>query len=124
MQAASSGLQEHDKELFNVIAAQTVQVGFAELIDAVEVNDRVPIFKRYPDLRRVIALAVYQAIRDVIVLAVKRSAALAVRTTAELIKKDFVVDPDANKMKNAAANMVQDLTTKLAMVYSKEPLRT
>ena len=49
--------------------------------------------------------------------------AIAAVSTRELVTKDFAVESDENKMRNAAHLMAQNLAGSLAMVTCKEPLR-
>ena len=44
-------------------------------------------------------------------------------TTRELIKKDFAMEPDETKMRQAAHLMVSNLSGSLALVTCREPLR-
>ena len=68
-------------------------------------------------------LKVDRAIRDIIQPVVERSVTIGVMTTRELIKKDFAMEPDETKMRQAAHLMVSNLSGSLALVTCREPLR-
>lgn len=54
---------------------------------------------------------------------VERSVAIACTTTKELVTKDFAMEPDAQRLQNAAHLMVSSLSGSLAIVTCKEPLK-
>jgi CCR4-NOT transcription complex subunit 1 len=82
-----------------------------------------PLFLQQPALKRFIATSIDRAIRDLFQAVVERSAKIACITTREMILKDFAMEPDEQKMRNAANTMVQNLASHLALVASKDPLR-
>jgi len=82
-----------------------------------------PLFAMQPALKRFIGMSIDRAIRDLFQAVVERSAKIACITTREMILKDFAMEPDEQKMRNAANIMVQNLASHLALVACKDPLR-
>ncbi|KAH9886539.1 CCR4-Not complex component, Not1-domain-containing protein [Xylariomycetidae sp. FL2044] len=67
--------------------------------------------------------AVTKALHDIINPVVDRSVTIAAISTQQMIHKDFATEPDENKLRTAAINMVKATAGSLALVTSKEPLR-
>ncbi|KAJ3572937.1 hypothetical protein NPX13_g4877 [Xylaria arbuscula] len=67
--------------------------------------------------------AVTKALHDIIQPVVDRSVTIAAISTQQMIHKDFATEPDENKLRTAAINMVKATAGSLAQVTSKEPLR-
>ncbi|KAI0420779.1 Not1-domain-containing protein [Xylaria grammica] len=67
--------------------------------------------------------AVTKALHDIIQPVVDRSVTIAAISTQQMIHKDFATEPDENRLRTAAINMVKATAGSLAQVTSKEPLR-
>ncbi|CAG8737472.1 1769_t:CDS:2, partial [Acaulospora colombiana] len=89
----------------------------------ITINPNLPSFYNQPLMRRFVHLAIDKAIREIITPVVERSVTIAGISTRELIVKDFAMEPNEEKMRNAAHLMVQNLAGSLALVTCKEPLR-
>ncbi|GJN71949.1 hypothetical protein PLIIFM63780_005713 [Purpureocillium lilacinum] len=74
-------------------------------------------------LHEIVRSALTRALQDIIQPVVDRSITIAAISTVQMVRKDFVSEPDENKMRNAAVNMVKSTAGSLALVTSKEPLR-
>lgn len=74
-------------------------------------------------LRQVVHGAVRRAIVEIIAPVVERSVTIATIATQNLIRKDFVREPDEERIRKAAQQMVRQLSGSLALVTCKEPLR-
>ncbi|KAI0009196.1 Not1-domain-containing protein [Xylariaceae sp. FL0662B] len=74
-------------------------------------------------LHDIVRNAVTKALQDIIQPVVDRSVTIAAISTAQMIRKDFATEPDENKLRTAAINMVKATAGSLAQVTSKEPLR-
>ncbi|CAG8526473.1 8493_t:CDS:10 [Ambispora leptoticha] len=83
----------------------------------------IPLFANQPGLRKLVNLTIERAIQEIIGPVVERSVTIACISTKELILKDFAMEPNEEKMRNAAHIMVQNLAGSLALVTCKEPLR-
>ena len=75
-------------------------------------------------LKRSVPVAVDRAIREIIQPVVERSVNIACITTKEIVVKDFAMESDENKMREAAQLMVANLSGSLALVTCREPLRS
>jgi CCR4-NOT transcription complex subunit 1 len=87
------------------------------------INENLLLFQQTPSLKRVVPVAVDRAIRDIIQPVVERSVTIGVMTTRELVIKDFAMEPDETKLRQAAHLMVSNLAGSLALVTCREPLR-
>ncbi|KAK4229467.1 CCR4-Not complex component, Not1-domain-containing protein [Podospora fimiseda] len=74
-------------------------------------------------LHDIINQALTRALQDIIQPVVDRSVTIAAISTHQMVKKDFATEPDENKLRTAAFNMVKSTAGSLALVTSKEPLR-
>ncbi|EEP82491.1 conserved hypothetical protein [Uncinocarpus reesii 1704] len=74
-------------------------------------------------LRQIVHTAVERAIAEIIAPVVERSITIASISTAQLILKDFAMEPDEEKVRHAAGAMVRALAGSLAVVTCKEPLK-
>lgn len=75
------------------------------------------------ELRRLIAVAVDSAMRDIIIPVIERSVTIALVATRELVLKDFCMENDEMKLQNAANSIIKSLAGSLALVTSREPFR-
>jgi CCR4-NOT transcription complex subunit 1 len=74
-------------------------------------------------LRHIFSTAAHQAITEIIYPVVERSVTIAAIAAGQLVVKDFAMEPDENKFRNAAHQVVKHLSGCLAMVTCREPLR-
>jgi CCR4-NOT transcription complex subunit 1 len=74
-------------------------------------------------LRQIVQTAVQRAIAEIISPVVERSVTIASISTAQLILKDFAMEPDEERVRESAETMVKSLAGSLALVTCKEPLR-
>ncbi|KAF2191169.1 Not1-domain-containing protein [Zopfia rhizophila CBS 207.26] len=74
-------------------------------------------------LRKIFLSAAQQAIQEIIAPVVERSVTIAAISTSQLVNKDFAMEPDENKLREAAHTVVKSLSGALALVTCKEPLR-
>ncbi|TPX18086.1 uncharacterized protein E0L32_011856 [Thyridium curvatum] len=74
-------------------------------------------------LHEIVRSALTRALQDIIQPVVDRSVAIAAIATQQMIHKDFATEPDENRVRTAAINMVKHTAGSLALVTSKEPLR-
>ena len=104
-------------------AEQRPDIILNTLSQYVAIANNIPLFTMYTHLKRLVPTAIDRAIREIISPVVERSVTIACVTTRELIIKDFACEPFEDKMRLAAHQMVQSLTSSLALVTCKEPLR-
>lgn len=74
-------------------------------------------------LHEIVRQALTRALQDIIQPVVDRSVTIAAISTHQMIRKDFATEPDENRVRTAAINMVKSTAGSLALVTSKEPLR-
>ncbi|KAF4504662.1 hypothetical protein G6O67_008087 [Ophiocordyceps sinensis] len=74
-------------------------------------------------LHEIVRTALTRALQDIIQPVVDRSITIAAISTVQMIRKDFVSEPDENRLRTSAVNMVKATAGSLALVTSKEPLR-
>ncbi|PHH66576.1 hypothetical protein CDD81_7051 [Ophiocordyceps australis] len=74
-------------------------------------------------LHEIVQSALTRALTDIIQPVVDRSITIAAISTGQMVRKDFVSEPDENRVRASAINMVKATAGSLALVTSKEPLR-
>lgn len=74
-------------------------------------------------LHEIVRTALSRALTDIIQPVVDRSVTIAAISTQQMIHKDFAIEPDENRLRACAINMVKATAGSLALVTSKEPLR-
>ncbi|TVY75660.1 General negative regulator of transcription subunit [Lachnellula suecica] len=75
-------------------------------------------------LHEILRQAINRAVHEIIAPVVERSVTIAAISTAQMIHKDFATEPDEKRVESAAINMVRKTAGSLALVTSKEPLRS
>lgn len=75
------------------------------------------------DVNSLLQEAVCNAIEDILQPVVDRSVLIALKTTRELVLKDFACDGNIQRFMEAANQIVQNLAGSLALVTCREPLR-
>ncbi|KAF6795366.1 CCR4-NOT transcription complex subunit [Colletotrichum sojae] len=101
-----------------VIAASIPDLG--PLIHIPPTNEMVVTATR---LHEIVRTALTRALQDIIQPVVDRSVTIAAISTQQMIHKDFATEPDENRVRTSAINMVKATAGSLALVTSKEPLR-
>ncbi|KAL3420789.1 CCR4-NOT transcription complex subunit [Phlyctema vagabunda] len=74
-------------------------------------------------LQEIMRSAITRAVHEIISPVVERSVTIAAISTAQMIHKDFATEPNEQRVRAAAINMVKKTAGSLALVTSKEPLR-
>lgn len=74
-------------------------------------------------LHEIVRTALSRALAEIIQPVVDRSVTIAAISTQQMIHKDFAIEPDENRVRACAINMVKATAGSLALVTSKEPLR-
>jgi CCR4-NOT transcription complex subunit 1 len=115
---ALAALEENDDK--NAALEQTVIPNLAAFVN---INASLEYFAVNPNQRRLVAIAVDRAIREIIQPVVERSVSIANVTTKMLVLKDFCSEPNEQLLRNGAHLMVSNLAGSLALVTCKEPLR-
>ncbi|GAB5590858.1 CCR4-NOT core subunit cdc39 [Umbelopsis nana] len=87
-------------------------------------NPALAIFNGQNAIKMSIANIVSEVLREIGEPVIARSSSVAALSTKELICKDFTSEPDENSLRAAGDAMVRNLAGNLAIVTSKEPVRS
>ena len=82
----------------------------------------INLFQTNPELIHLITLGVDKAVTKIIQPIVDRTATIARITTRELIVKDFAMEPDGSKMREAGQNLASYLAKHLSNINSRDVL--
>lgn len=115
--AAASAEEGDDKSL------QLEQTVIPNLASFINISASIEYFVANPAQRRIVAIAVDKAIREIIQPVVERSVTISNMTTKQLVLKDFCSEPNEQLLRNGAHLMISNLAGSLALVTCKEPLR-
>lgn len=74
-------------------------------------------------LRQMVNGAIRRAVLEIIAPVVERSVTIATIATQNLIRKDFALESDEDRVRKASWQMAEQLSGSLALVTCKEPLR-
>ncbi|KAI8970255.1 CCR4-Not complex component, Not1-domain-containing protein [Mycotypha africana] len=121
--AAAGGnplLQNADTEPSTI---NDIPINIPNLAPYIAFNPQIALFNNHPAAKRLVLQAFTDSVREIIGPVVERAVAIAVVSTRDLVLKDFVMENNENKMRDAAHLMAQNLSASLAMVTSREPLR-
>ncbi|XP_071824170.1 CCR4-NOT transcription complex subunit 1-like isoform X2 [Apostichopus japonicus] len=86
------------------------------------INSQLALFQNHPQLRSCVRPAIDRAVSELVHPVVDRSIKIALTTCEQIIKKDFALDPEETRMRQAAHHMVRNLTAGMAMITCREPL--
>lgn len=64
------------------------------------------------------------SVQEIVGAVIERSIKIAITTAEHIIKKDFALDPDECRMRNATHHMVRNLTAAMAMITCRDYLAT
>ena len=92
----------------------------AALLSHCAVNPTLPLFLAHPNLKQYVRTAVEKSIQDLLIPVVDRSIKYTVNACESIIKKDFALDPDENRMRAGAHHMMRYLTAGMAMITSRD----
>ncbi|EMD38674.1 hypothetical protein CERSUDRAFT_82953 [Gelatoporia subvermispora B] len=96
----------------------------ASVIPLVTISPQLAPLNTTPAFKRAVQMALDRAVREIILPVVERSVTIAGISTRELVAKDFVTEPNEEKLRKAGHLMAQKLAGSLALVTCKEPLRS
>ncbi|KAK2591660.1 CCR4-NOT core subunit cdc39 [Conoideocrella luteorostrata] len=105
------------------ISAQAVAATIPDLGPLITIPPTNEMVVSTTRLHDIVRNALTRALQDIIQPVVDRSVTIAAISTAQMIRKDFVTEPDENRVRTCAVNMVKATAGSLALVTSKEPLR-
>ncbi|GAP91290.1 putative CCR4-Not complex component [Rosellinia necatrix] len=105
------------------LSPQSLPVSVPEVSSLLSIPPTNEMVVNTARLHDMVRSAVTKALNDIIQPVVDRSVTIAAISTQQMIHKDFATEPDENKLRTAAINMVKATAGSLAQVTSKEPLR-
>lgn len=82
----------------------------------------IPFLHANPGIKHIVITAVERTITDWLQPVVDRSIRIACATTEQIIRKDFALDADENRMRTAAHQMVRNLAAGMAMITGKDEI--
>jgi len=92
------------------------------LVPHITVDNRLPLLKEHPELTQLIKLAIEKSVQEWISPVIERAIKIAITTCEQIVKKDFSLDFDENRMRVAAHHMVRNLTAGMAMITCRDHL--
>ncbi|KAL3275904.1 hypothetical protein HHI36_020639 [Cryptolaemus montrouzieri] len=98
--------------------------GMAAIHTHAVINQNILMFQTTPQLKSVVKPAIERAVQEWIVPVVDRSIKIALQTCEQIIRKDFALDHDENRMRMAAHCMVRNLTAGMVMITCRDQLLT
>ncbi|XP_065578848.1 CCR4-NOT transcription complex subunit 1-like isoform X2 [Artemia franciscana] len=96
----------------------------ANLAQFITINTNVVLFQANPQLKEFVKPAVERAIQEWIQPVIERSLKIALTTCEQIIRKDFALDPEEQRMRICAHSMTRHLVAGTAMISCREQLLT
>lgn len=96
--------------------------GMQALQTHILINPSIILFQTQPHLKPLVRTAVERAVQEWLLPVVERSIKIALQTCENIIRKDFALDPDENRMRLGAHYMVRNLTASMAMITCRDQL--
>ncbi|KRX58418.1 CCR4-NOT transcription complex subunit 1 [Trichinella sp. T9] len=95
---------------------------FNTLLSCIMINPSIELFHLYPDMKRAVKPAIEMSVRELLTPVTERALKVALTTTECIVRKDFALETDENRMRMCAHNMLRSLASGLALVTCREPL--
>ena len=92
------------------------------IVPHITVDNRLTLLKDQPDYVQLIKIAIEKSIQEWASPVIDRANKIALTTTEQIVKKDYALDPDEQRMRSAAHNMVRNLTSGMAMITCRDHL--
>lgn len=96
--------------------------GMTALQQHITLSPSILLFQTHPHLKPLVKMSVERAVQEWIAPVVDRSIKIALQTCEQIIRKDFALDSDENRMRLAAHYMVRNLTAGMAMITCRDQL--
>jgi CCR4-NOT transcription complex subunit 1 len=116
----TAGTQSPGMQLFNYHDINVSAI--SGLSQHILIQPNLPLLNNNPMLKQYIRPAIERAVQEWIIPVVERSMKISLTTAEQIIKKDFALDPDENRMCLAAHYLTRNLTAGMAMITCKDPL--
>ena len=92
------------------------------LVPHISVDGRLPLLKEHPEFQQLIKLAIEKSVQEWISPVIERAIKIAITTCEQIVKKDFSLDFDEQRMRVSAHHMVRNLTAGMAMITCRDHL--
>lgn len=96
----------------------------ASLAQHIVYSPNIAIIHTHPQLKQLVRTAIERSITDWLAPVTERSIRIATTTSEQIMRKDFALDPDENRMRTAAYYMVRNLTAGMALITCRDQLIT
>ncbi|KAF2893609.1 hypothetical protein ILUMI_12564 [Ignelater luminosus] len=96
--------------------------GNAALQTHITISPNILLFQSHPHLKQLARTAVERAVQEWIAPVVDRAIKIALTTCEQLVRKDYALDSEESRMRNAAHCMVRYLTAGMVMITCRDQL--
>lgn len=100
----------------------SININLANLPQQIVFSENHPLFQTNPMLKQLVRPTIERTITELIPPVVDRSIKIALTTCEQIVKKDFALDPDENRMRSASHCMMRNITCGLALITAREPI--
>ena len=94
----------------------------AGLAQHIAIQPNLQLLNMNPVLKQFVRPAIERAVSEWLQPVIERSLKISLTTVEQIIKKDFALDPDENKMIAAAHYLLRNLLSGMSMITCKDPL--
>uniref|UniRef100_A0A336KB47 CSON004409 protein n=1 Tax=Culicoides sonorensis TaxID=179676 RepID=A0A336KB47_CULSO len=105
---------------YNVMDINVTSI--ATIAHQIVYNPNIGLFMSHPQLKAVVRSAIERTINEWISPVVDRSVKIALKTSEQIVRKDFALEPDENRLRSAAHNIVRNLAAGMAMITCRDQL--
>lgn len=117
-QVPSGGRPYEAKFHYNEISTNNLN----GIVPHITIDSRLALLKDQPELAQLIKLAIEKSIQEWLNPVNDRAIKIALTTCEQIVKKDFSLDHDESRMRQAAHSMVRNLTAGMAMITCRDHL--
>ncbi|XP_070201958.1 CCR4-NOT transcription complex subunit 1-like isoform X11 [Littorina saxatilis] len=100
----------------------SINTNIATIQQQIQFNEKHPFMQGNMFLIQHVRPTIERTIQDLITPVVDRSIKIALTTCEQIVKKDFALEPDEGRMRNAAHCMMRNITCGLALITAREPI--
>ncbi|XP_055686768.1 CCR4-NOT transcription complex subunit 1 isoform X2 [Lutzomyia longipalpis] len=95
---------------------------FSCINNLMTISPNILLLHTQPHLKALVRTAIERTLTDWMTPVVERSVKIATTTCEQIIRKDFALDGDENRMRTAAHYMIRNLSAGMAMITCREQL--
>nr|KAG5712160.1 hypothetical protein BaRGS_014510 [Batillaria attramentaria] len=101
---------------------ESIGISMSSFSQQLSYNENHQLLQANPMLRQLVRPSIERTITELIPPVVDRSIKIALTTCEQIVKKDFALDPDENRMRSASHCMMRNITCGLALITAREPI--